>query len=322
MVFPLTPGYDHINVVADPDPVTAMRDGDLGERLRTHPKLFPAGPPDFGYAVQTGTEWRIGSVGAYDPSGARYMLAARLRETARRQPDDADVVRALRAAADRLDPEEGEQLAKDEWEVGEHRYRVVRIERFVLIGNGSMEPPRPTDVDPPKRSHLLRDHLIDPRAPAGRWEAQLRLNLVGHLPRPGTVPEEVRIEARHALRTHAGVVLLPPAFIVAEIMEESWDPFTSAEGPELARLHLANHFAHLMPRLREIHDDPATPSEIAEWAEAAERIQAMPGPEYSVLGRRFRTVRVSRMLRLGRDGPEGPRPSDQERYGLHGTALA
>lgn len=41
------PGYDHINVVADadPDPVAAK---ELGERIRTHPKLLPAGSPDFG----------------------------------------------------------------------------------------------------------------------------------------------------------------------------------------------------------------------------------------------------------------------------------
>lgn len=45
----------------------------------------------------------------------------------------------------------------------------------------------------------------------------------------------------------------------------------------------------------------------------------MSGPEYAVLERRFRTVRISRMIRLGRDGPEGPRPSDQERYGWRGT---
>src|SRR4051795_6596500 len=79
MSFPLMPGYDHINVVADLDPVAAMRDSDLGDRIRMYPKLLPAGAPDFGYAVQRGTEWRIGCVGARDPEGARYSLAAGLR---------------------------------------------------------------------------------------------------------------------------------------------------------------------------------------------------------------------------------------------------
>jgi hypothetical protein len=314
MAFPLMPGYDHINVVADLEPVAAARDEDLGERMRTYRKLFPAGSPDFGYAVQTGTEWRIGSVGAFDPSGARYSLASELRGSAA-EKEDSTVKCAMLNVADRLDPEEGEQLPKDEWEIGDRRYRVIRIEKFTLIGQRVMEPPRPTDADPTDDARFLGSHLIDPRAPAGRWEAQLRLNLVGYLPIPGTVPDMVMTEAWHAVRTHPGVILLPPTFIVVEIKGDSWDPLTSADGPGQARSHLAAHFRELLPRLREFQGDPATPAELAEWREAAGRIEEMSGPEFHVLGLRFRTVRVSRMLRLGRDGPEGPRPSDQERYG-------
>jgi hypothetical protein len=179
-----------------------------------------------------------------------------------------------------------------------------------------MEPPRPTDTDPPEDAEFLSDHLIDPQAPAGRAEAQLRLNLVGYLPIPGTVPEAVQREARHAIRTHAGVILLPPTFVVVEINGTSWDPLTGAKGPGLARDNLASHFTEIMPRLRMFEGNPAGPAEVAEWAEAARKIQASPGPEFTVMGRRFRTVRISRMLRLGRDGPEPPRPSDQERYGM------
>jgi hypothetical protein len=319
MAFSLMPGYDQINVVADLDLLARMRDNDLGERMLAHPKLFPAGSPDFGYAVQTGTEWRIGGVGALDPSGARYDLAGHLRRTALDEQDPAVSAAMLRAAG-RLDPEDGEQLAKDEWELGDRRYRVIRIEKFTLIGGGVMEPPRPTDTDPAEEARLLRDHLIDPQAPAGQWEAQLRLNLVGYLPIPGTVPDIVQTEARHAIRTHAGVILLPPAFIVVEIIGTSWEPLTGASGPGLARGNLASHFTEIMPRLRSFEGNPATPAELAEWTEIAERIQASAGPEFSAKGRRFRTVRISRMLRLGRDGPEAPRPSDQERYGMSGGA--
>lgn len=319
MSFPLMPGYDHINVVASLDPVAAMRDRDLGERMRAYPKLLPAGSPDFGYAVQTGAEWRIDSIGACDPEGARYGLAADLRRGAAEEKD-SDVARAMLKAAGRLDPEDGRQLPKDEWEIGDRRYRVIRIEKFTLLGHRVMEPPRPTDTDPSDEARFLSDHLIDPRAPAGQWEAQLRLNLVGFLPIPGTVPETVELEARHAVHTHAGVVLLPPTFTVVEINDDSWDPLTGADGPGLARTNLAHYFSELMPRLREFQGDPATPEEIAEWSEAAARIEATRGYEFTALGRRFRTVRISRMLRVGRDGPEGPRPSDQERYGLHGTA--
>jgi hypothetical protein len=314
MAFPLMPGYDHINVVADLEPVAAARDEDLGERMRTFRKLFPAGSPDFGHAVQAGTEWRICTLGAFDPSGARYGLAADLRGSAAAE-EDPMARRAMLNAADRLDPEDGEQLPKDEWEIGDRRYRVIRIEKFTLIGDRVMEPPRPTDADPAGDARLLSGHLIDPRAPAGRWEAQLRLNLVGYLPIPGTVPDIVMTEARHAICTHPGVVLLPPTFIVVEIKGDSWEPLTSADGPGQARTHLAEHFTELLPRLREFQGDPATPAELAEWREAAAQVETMSGPEFHVIGRRFRTVRVSRMLRVGRDGPEGPRPSDQERYG-------
>jgi hypothetical protein len=146
------------------------------------------------------------------------------------------------------------------------------------------------------------------------------LNLVGHLPIPGTVPDMVETEARHAIRTHAGLILLPPAFIVVEIKGTSWEPLTGASGPGLARGNLARHFTEIMPRLRSFEGNPATPAELAEWTEIAQQIQASAGPEFSAMGRRFRTVRISRMLRLGRDGPEAPRPSDQERYGMGGNA--
>ncbi|RAY16949.1 hypothetical protein DPM19_01935 [Actinomadura craniellae] len=314
MTFSLMPGYDHINVVADLDPAAAVRDEETGARMRSYPRICPAGSPDFGYAVQTGTEWRIGGTGASGPSGARYDLAGHLRGRAEEEADSA-TARAMLEAAGRLDPEEGEQLPKDEWEVGDHRYRVIRMEKFTLLGDRELEPPRSTDTDPPDEARMLRGHLIDPRAPAGRWEAQLRLNLVGYMPVPGTVPAAVQTEARHALRTHAGVVLLPPTFTVVEIKEDSWEPLTGADGPAQARSHLASYFTELLPRLREFRGDPATATELAEWAGAAERIAATTGHEFTALGRRFRTVRVSRMLRLGRDGPEGPRPSDQERYG-------
>lgn len=318
MTFPLMHGYDHINVVAELDPVAAVRDRELGERILRYPKLLPTGSPDFGHAVQKGKEWRIGSLGADDPSSARYGLAIDLRIGAGTEPDPA-TAEAMRAAADRLDPEEGEQLPKDEWEIGARRYRVIRVEKFVLIGDRVMEPPRATDTGP-AGDGLLRDHLIDPPAPCGQWEAQLRLNLVGHLPVRGTVPDAVRAEALHAVRTHPGVVLLPPAFIVVEVDGDSWSPITGGDGPDETRDRLARHFADLLPRFREFQGRPATDAEIAEWTALAAEIRAAPGPRILVRGRDFRLVRVCRMLRLGRDGPEAPRPCDQDRYGLSADA--
>ncbi|MFA1550042.1 DUF5954 family protein [Actinomadura chokoriensis] len=316
MSFPLMPGYDRIDMVADLDPVAAVRDKELGERIQEYPKLFPAGSPDFGFAIQSGTGWRIGCLGASDPEGGRRSLAVHLRQTVAEQEPAPDLARAMLAAAGRLDPEEGEQLAKDEWEIGDRRYRVIRIEKFTLIGGGEMEPPRSTDTEPDGWPVPLRDHPIEPLAPSGHWETQLRLNLVGFRPIPGTVPEIVQTEAAHAIRSHPGVILLPPTFTVVEIKDGAWDPITGGEGPLQARDNLAAHFTQLLPLLRNYQGDPASAAELAEWARAAEEIKAVRGYEFATMGRRFRTVRISRMMRVGRDGPEGPRPSDQDRYGL------
>jgi hypothetical protein len=313
MSFPLMRGYDRIDLVADLDPVAAVRDRELGERIREYPKLFPAGSPDFGFAVQSGTSWHIGSVGTSDPESARRSLAAHLRRTVTEQNPAPDLARAMMEAAGRMDPDVG-GLAKDEWEIGDRRYRVIRIERFTLIGGGAMEPPRSTDTDPGGPT-LLRGHPIEPLAPAGHWETQLRLNLVGFRPIPGTVPDIVQTEAAHAIRSHPGVILLPPTFTVVEIREGAWDPITGGDGPGEARDHLAGHFSELLPLLRAHQGDPASAAELAEWTQAAEEIKATNGYEFAAMGRRFRTVRISRMMRLGRDGPEAPRPSDPERYG-------
>ncbi|MFB9831204.1 DUF5954 family protein [Actinoallomurus acaciae] len=317
MAFSLMPGYDHINVVADLDPVVAMRDKDLGERMRTYPRFITGGGPDFGFAIQSGTTWRIGSVGGDDPYGARIGLASHLRIESRERETDPEVRRAMMAAAGKLDPESGEQLAKDEWEIGSSRYRLIRVEKFILLGDRVMEPPRPTDVDPPSSdAALLQGHPIEPLAPAGVWEARMRLNLVAWVPPlPEPVPEMVVAEARYAIRTHPGVILLPPEFNVVEFEGDSIRRITGADGPDRARTNLAFHFVEALPRLREWDGDPATPGELAEWKKAAEQVEASPGPVFEVLGRRYCIVRVSRMMRLGRDGPEGPRPSDQDRYG-------
>ncbi|WP_026412302.1 DUF5954 family protein [Actinomadura oligospora] len=328
--FPLMRGFDTINVSTELEPMAAMRDADLGERIRAFPKMLPGGSPDFGSAEQHGDGWRVLCTGASDPCSARVDLAATLRKSAGavegpvargvRRERDASTVRAMLAAADRLDPEDGEQLPKDEWEIGERRYRVIRIEKFVLINSDGMEPPRSSDAEPPDEPSLLRGHPIDPGAAAGFWEAQLRLNLAGFGPIPGTAPEQVEAEARHACLTHPGIVMLPPTFSVVEVTPAGgWQPLTGGHGPASAKERLSGHFSQLLPMLREFQGDPPSEEELADWTSAAARIDAEPGPEWNVTicgePRRFRIVRIGRMIRVGRDGPEPPRPSDQERYG-------
>ncbi|MCP2340424.1 DUF5954 family protein [Actinomadura rupiterrae] len=356
--FPLMRGYDTINVRADLEPMAAMRDAELGERIRAFPKMLPGGSPDFAVAEQVGDEWRLLCSGANDPASARIDLASKLRCSAEPESEaEADVepeaeseaeseadpapflpdgvegvtgvrrevdpgtARAMLAAAGRLDPEEGEPLAKDEWEIGDRRYRIVRIEKFVLINSDGMEPPRSSDAEPPDEVSLLAGHPIDPGAPAGFWEAQMRLNLVGFGPLSGSVPEQVEAEARLASRTHPGVVMLPPTFSIVEVTAEgAWKPLTGGHGPDSAKERLSGHFVQLLPMLREFQGEPASEDELADWASAAKEIDAEPGPEWKLtIGgepRRFRIVRIGRMLRVGPDGPEAPRPSDQDRYGI------
>ncbi|RFU39688.1 hypothetical protein DZF91_21125 [Actinomadura logoneensis] len=328
--FPLMRGFDTINVSTDLEPMAAMRDADLGERIRAFPKMLPGGSPDFGSAEQVGDRWTVLCSGAGDPCSARVDLAATLRKaagavdgpTARgvRRETDPTTARSMLEVADRLDPEDGEPSAKDEWEIGDRRYRVIRIEKFVLINSGGMEPPRSSDAEPPEEPSLLRGHPIDPCAPVGFWEAQMRLNLAGFGPIPGTMPEQVEAEARLACRTHPGIVMLPPTYSVVEVTPEGgWEPLTGGHGPDSAKERLSGHFTQLLPMLREFQGDPASGEELADWAAAAAEIDAAPGPEWNVTicgePRRFRIVRIGRMIRVGRDGPEPPRPSDQERYG-------
>ncbi|MBW8482877.1 DUF5954 family protein [Actinomadura parmotrematis] len=315
MGFPLMKGFDHIQVAADLDPVAAARDAELGERMRAFSKLFPADKPDFGFAIQTGGEWRIGHVGCNDPQGTGISLAAHLRLSAREEPDPRTAA-GLNAVARKLDPEDGRPSGKGEWEIGDRRYRRIRIERVTLIHRDKgMEPPRATDTDPPDEARLLHDHPIDPTAPCGQWDAQLRLNLAGYRPIPGLLPEDVELDARHAVTACPGIVVLPPDFTVVEVLAPgSWKPFTSGEGPGLARDALAGYFTEVLPRLREFQGDPPTPDERERWAGAAAAIRDAPGPDFHADGRHFRTVRVIRFLRLGRDGPEGLRPTDPDQY--------
>ncbi|WP_051713157.1 DUF5954 family protein [Spirillospora albida] len=310
MSFPPMPGYDTINLVSDLEPVAAVRDGEIGERMRAYPRLLPAGSPDFGFAEQRGREWRVRYAGATEPSEARHALGRHLRGAAAGAPDAA----GLLAAAGRLDPEDGAQDRRDDWPVRDRRFRIIRIEKFTLLGDRTMEPPRPTD-DAPAADPPLADHLLDPRAPAGQWEAQLRLNLIAYTPLPPGVPPAVREEAREAMRTHPGLVLLPPTFTVVEVKGAAWEPLTGGSTPRQAVGNLAGYFIDLLPRLRAFRNDPPTGAELAEWARASAEIRASSGHDIEVIGRRFRVVRVSRLIRLGRDGPEGTRPSDQDRCG-------
>ena len=102
-------GYDQIKVVSDLDPVAAMRDRDLGTRMRDYPRFISGGGPDFGFAIQTaaqdGAAWRVGTAGGGDPYTSRIALASHLRVEAEERQDDV---------LDALDQEEGAAERQEE----------------------------------------------------------------------------------------------------------------------------------------------------------------------------------------------------------------
>jgi len=123
------------------------------------------------------------------------------------------------------------------------------------------------------------------------------------------VPTEVRDDGARAVRAHPGGVLLPAAFMAAELAGGQWQPAqagTSAT-PLGARDSLGLYLRVTAPRELRL-DDP----DRARYAAAADQLDAGRGSDVAAAGRRFRVVRAERLIRIGPDGPEGPRPSDPD----------
>ncbi|MGP4028269.1 DUF5954 family protein [Actinomadura sp. 3N407] len=331
MSFEGMPGHDLINVVRDLEPVAAVRDQEAAERRRAYPEIVGMGPPEFGCAEQAGGVWRILSLGALDPREARVDLSVHLRgvagdhEPAVREDmlriadalEQAGLEQAApeRAAPERAAPERAGSAAPEggagcnECAAGPLRFRIVRVLGFARFGDDGPEPARVTDGE----DGPLREFAIDPAAPVGPADAALRLELLGLAPAEGTVPDELRREAVTAIKAHPGVVLLPPEFTVLEDRDGLWRPVTGGIGPQDARDSLAHYFRVLLPKAGpEDCGPPPSPGELAEYAEAADRIDADGGVEFVACGRRFRIVHVIRMIRVGPDGPEPARPSDED----------
>ena len=213
-------------------------------------------------------------------------------------------------AAQRMDGE-----VVDEVTVLGVRYRVVRADRFIRSGPSGPEPPRPGDPDPgePGQAGQAQDpadgFVVDPVAATGMSEGILKLELLEALYPANAVPPQVRDDCVRASRTHPGGVLLPPAFMTAELAGGRWTPMqagTSAT-PQEARDTLALYLRVMAPWERNLGQP-----ERAAYAAAAEQLDTGRPDDVEVSGRRFRVVRVERLMRIGPDGPEGPRPSDPD----------
>lgn len=323
---PATPDHLTIRVTHRDDPVSQVTELDAIHGGRRYPGVRIRGPL-FGFAVQTPRDrprWRLlDAIDTGFPQDARDGLNSYLWFYARDEAKDHRERRRLLAAVARLEKER-----TDEVHVGRDRYRIVRTDEFARIGDGGLEPPRPTD-------HPEDDHWdLEKKDPASRTagfvvdhaaEVQLsegleRLGLLESVYTSSRFPPDVLADSRRALRTHPGVVLLPPAFRVLEQLEESWTMFLAKPfgTPQAARRALAGYFLRTVPMLREIIDWESEYSErdIEVFGKAADRFMRQRGPnEMRARGRTFQIVRVERMMRIGPDGPEPPRPSDQDHQG-------
>lgn len=192
---------------------------------------------------------------------------------------------------------------------------MVRADRSIRTGPAGPEPPRPSDGDPgqPGRANEVADpaagFVIDPVIATGMSEGILKLELLDGIPKEGTVPEQVRDDAVRAARTHPGGVLLPPAFTTAELVNGKWGPAEAGTSPtpQGARDGLAACLRVTIPWQLDLG-----PQERAVYAAAAGQLDAERADELAVAGRRFRVVPVERLVRVGPDGPEGPRRSDPD----------
>jgi Family of unknown function (DUF5954) len=315
--------------------VAALTDVETWKARKAYPSTLFAGGPVFGVARErpTGGWELLPHFTGLAPQDARDTLGAHFRAlvgdaasragsgggsgTGPRTGSDEGSDRAghtaersadYTAAAERLDWE-----ALDEMTVAGERYRVVRAERFIRMGPDGPEPPRATD---PERTDPAEGPLdpaaglvIDPDGDSGLSAGILRVELLTALRKNGSVPRDVREDSRAATRSHPGGVLLPATFMAAEREGGRWRPQSTgtAPTPRDARDGLAVQLRVMVPWQKDLTDE-----EHELYKRAADHLDTEQCDELDVAGRHFRVIRVERLIRIGADGPEGPRPSDAD----------
>ena len=306
------PAYRTIRLTAPPAPEAERADTQAWQARGAYPQIRFAGAPAFGVARERDEGgWQLHPwFGVLTPQEARDTMAPHFREQAQHaeQARDQKAARAWRAAADRMDRE-----AVNEVTVRGTRFRVVRADRFLRTGPLGPEPPRPADPDPGEvgdASHApdpAAGFVIDTITATGPSEGILKLELLAAIRKRGTVPDDVREDSLRASRSHPGGVLLPAAFVPAELTRGEWGPvhLETSPTPQGARDDLAVHLRITVPWKQDLDPDAR-----AVYAAAADQLDAGRLDDLTVAGHPFRIVRVERLVRVGPDGPEGPRPSD------------
>lgn len=307
---------DHllINIEQRDDPISAVSEDDARNRSVAYPILM-WGVPTFGYAEEVERRrWRILQLNAYTPQDARDGLAHHLRVWHSEMPDTAENATAraeCEAAYELLDWEPVNELT-----VAGRRYRIIRAQPFIRRGPKGLEPPRPTDPDPYPPGHKARamshtdGFVIDPVASTGLTDGLVRMEMVSTYYQRKGFPKDVHLDSRRAVVTHPNVVLLPVGFTVGEYVDGSWRPRAETyPTPQAARD--AGSFS-----IRDIKRDEDTPIEefMAEYDRARAAHRPPRTDDFEVRGVPCRVTRVESFVRVGADGPEGPRRSDRDTH--------
>lgn len=305
------PAYRTIRMTVQEGPIAAFADEEAWKARERYPTIVGMGLPVFVAATESERGgWEVLAAAGDTPQAVRDSLGSHFRRLAKAAAEAgrAGEREKYRAAYEKLD-----RVAVDEMRVLGTRYRVVRVEQFIRLGPDGPEPPRPSDPDPGEvgEAHRLpsrvKGFVIDPYTGTGMAEGLLKFDLMQFVLKAGTAPPDVRGDSLRAVETHPGGVLLPAEFAIAECGEGGrWKPHSAAApSPQAARDRLAVDFRVMTPIRRKLGE-----AEREEYARAADRLDEKRGAGIAVAGRRFRVARVEQLVRIGPDGPEGPRPSD------------
>ncbi|MFI0939670.1 DUF5954 family protein [Streptomyces sp. NPDC021020] len=308
------PAYLTVRMSAPEGPIAALADEEAWHARERYPDLLGAGMAEYFWAreLETGG-WELCEFGGSWPQQARDSLGSQFRRRAHhaREEGDANAQRRWYAAALRMDRE-----VVNEVSVMGERFRIVRAAHFIRSGPAGPEPPRPTDPDPAEVgdghqvSSRTKGFVIDPLAGTGMSDGILKLDLLPMAPVPKDAPDEMNDEARAAVHRYPGGVLLPAAFVISVRVNGRWgfhQPGNIYSTPQGARDALAFWLRVMAPFQQRMPEEQK-----AEYVAAADRLDEKRSNVVTIDGHRFRITRVERLVRIGPDGPELPRPSDYD----------
>jgi hypothetical protein len=305
---------DHllIKIERQDDPVSAVSEEDARRRAAAYPTIM-WGAPVYGSAQEVDGRWRVIRLNADSPQDARDSLASHFRKLHSETPLTTDNAAELAEYEKIYELLDWEPI--DEMTVNGFRYRIIRAQSFIRMGPDGPEPPRPTDVDRHAPGQTKRDtsqldgFVIDPAASTGLTDGLVRMEMVSAA-YPPTYSRQAHADSRRALYTHPNVVLLPVGFTIGQYVGGSWRPKSSMTYATPQDARDAESFS--MPAL------PDEQAPIEEFITAYDRARAAHRPprtdEFEVKGVRCRVTRVETFIRVGPDGPEGPRPSDPDSH--------